>query len=185
MRNIRNPLHLICIAVVLSSGLACQTVNVGNGSDVHKGEHKVRLQYVHAVQMNGSPDPAHDADCEKQLSQPTSKFVGMPVSTKYDINSKTLMMSAESMFPSPVTTQPLEIKIGLDALGLRGTYAFGKFRPAGLSNVYAVLFSIKEDFTDPVSTFVVFGPPEQQHNCVISSAMNAARLTESGKFKAE
>ncbi len=155
------------------------------GKDTHQGTAKVRVQYVHAVQKNGSPAPAHDAACRHQVSSPDSKFVGMSVSTTYDINTKTLTMSADSTFPSPHSTQPLELKVNLNALGMKGIYAFGAFKPSAVPQVYAVLFSVNENFTKPKSTFVVYGPQGENYNCVISSAKDAAKSPEAGKFGEE
>jgi hypothetical protein len=150
--------------------------------DARTGSATVKLQFVHAVQSTGAADPKHDAACKKQLSGVNSKYIGMKVKTDYSINTKTLMMSAKSMFPSPHSTQPLELTVNLNALGIAKTYAFGTFKPAELPEAYAVLFSISEKFTDPKSTFVVYGPKGQEYNCVISSAKATFKTAESSKF---
>lgn len=185
--QIKNVLSSAAFATVFIAAGFAQTAMAAEdaGNDAHKGTAKVKLQYVHAVQQNGSPAPAHDAACRHQLSSPNSKFVGMPVSTSYDIDTKTLMMSAESMFPSPHSMQPLEFTVNLNALGMKGVYAFGAFKPTEVSEVYAVLFSISEKFERPSSTFVVYGPKGGDYNCVISSAKDAAKHPEAGRFKEE
>lgn len=174
---------VIFTAAFLSLGFGLPTVAAGKtGTADHTGKAMVKLRYVHAVQNNGSPAPAHDAACKKQLSAHTSRFVGMPVTTTYSINTTTLIMSAMSHFPSPIATQPLMLSAELHPLGIAGTYAFGAFRPPALKNGY-VLFSVNEKFASPVSTFLIFGPKDAAYNCVISSSKKAAKLAESKKFK--
>jgi hypothetical protein len=143
-----------------------------------------RLQFVHAVE-NGSPAPKFDAACNKQLATSPTRFVGMPVTSTYNINTKTLIMSATSSFPSPVPTQPLQLSVPLNALGIAGTYAFGVFRPAQVPSAYAVLFSIDTAFKQSKSTFVVFGPKNQGYDCVISSDRAIATSAEASRFKSK
>ena len=150
--------------------------------DTHTGTAKVKLEYVYALKQTGSADPAHDAACKKQLSMPESKYVGMPVTTKYSIDPKTLIMSATSSFPSPVSTQPLELNVDLNALGIAGSYSFGAFRPNVLPAAYSIMFSTSLKFTDAKSTFVIFGPKDQEYNCLISSAKMPFKAAESAKY---
>lgn len=173
----RTSLLSIVATGVITAGLAFPAMAKTNG-DTHTGTAKVKLQYVYGLQQNGSPDPAHNAACKTQLA----RFLGMPVTTQYEINTKSLMMSAKSIFPSPVKTQPLELSVDLNALGLAGNYSFGTFRPSVLPEAYAVLFSISKKFTAPKSSFIFFGPKDQQYNCLISSAKNATKSPESAKF---
>ncbi|HZP65582.1 MAG TPA: hypothetical protein VFB32_04680 [Rudaea sp.] len=133
------------------------------------GKVTVKLEFVRAVQDNGSPDPAHDKACTEQLSQPTSKYVGMPVTTSYSIDAKTLIESATSTFPSPNGTKPIQLSAKLSPLGVAGVYAFGAFKPPALPDAY-VLFQIGTDFKNPVSTFLVLNPSSTGYNCSISSA---------------
>ncbi|MFL6710077.1 MAG: hypothetical protein ACJ8HI_17895 [Massilia sp.] len=150
-------------------------------STVHPGAATVKLQHVYATQPNGSPDPAHDAACKSQLSSVQSKYLGMSVATKYSIDPKTLMMSAKSSFPSPVATQPLELAVDMNPLGIAGSYSFGSFRPASLPGAYAVLFSVNQKYADPKSTFLVFGS-DKTYNCLISSAKAPFKAAESAKY---
>lgn len=149
-------------------------------AEPHTGKANVVLRYAHAVHQNGTADPKHDAVCKKELSSVNSKFVGMQVKTDYSVDTKTLMMSAESMFPSPVATQPLELTVKMNPLGIAGKYAFGAFRPAELKNSY-VLFSISEKFTNPVSSFLIINDGKD-YNCVISSTKAPFKTAESAKF---
>lgn len=164
-------------AGVIATSFALPAAAAG---DAHTGTATVKLQYVHAVTQTGTPAPKHDAACKKQLSDPNSKFVGMPVKTDYSIDPKTLMMSAESMFPSPVATQPLELTVKMNPLGIKGVYSFGAFKPAELPNAY-VLFSISEKFTNPVSKFLIINA-DKDYNCVISSSKVPFKDADSAKL---
>lgn len=167
---------------IIAASLAPAAAEDKMGGDTHTGQATVKLQYVYGLLQTGSHDPAHDAACKKQLSSPNSRFVGMTVRTKYSIDTKTLMMSAISAFPSPHSTTPLELTVPLNALGIAGSYSFGSFRPKELPQAYAVLFSVNEKFTGAKSSFVIFGPKEQTYNCLISSAKGAFKNPESAKF---
>jgi len=171
----------IFAASVFAAGYA-MPVAAATGEKTRTGMNTLKLQYIYAVQQNGSADPIHDAACKKLLSESSSRFIGMPVTTRYAIDAKSLMMSAESGFPSPHATEPLELNVKLNPLGIRGTYAFGAFRSAALPDAY-VLFSISENFASPVSSFLVFGPKDQRYNCVISSAKDVFKHAESEKLK--
>jgi hypothetical protein len=153
--------------------------------EAHSGTATVKLQHVYALQQTGSSDPAHDADCKKQLSQVNSKYLGLTVTTKYTINPKTLIMSAVSSFPSPVSTQPLQLSIDLSALGIAGSYSFGTFRPAALPEAHAVLFSVNQKYADAKSTFVVLGPKDQTYNCLISSTSKPFKTAEKARYGAD
>jgi hypothetical protein len=168
----------VLAAGVIAAGVALPAAAADQMSaDAHTGTAKVKLQYVHGVHQDGSPDPKHDAACKKQLSDMKSKFVGMPVATEYSIDTRTLTMSAKSMYPSPVATQPLEFITTLSPLGIKTVYAFGAFRPGELKNAY-VLFSISEKFTNPVSTFLIINV-DKDYNCVISSSKAPFKTAES------
>lgn len=179
--------QFISSAVLAALGLAAGLVQSAVAADkpaqeTHTGTATVKLEHVYALTQTGSADPAHDAACKKQLSMPGSKYVGLPVKTKYSIDPKSLIMSATSSFPSPAATQPLELNVDLNALGIAGSYSFGVFRPSALPGAYAVLFSTNLKYTDAKSTFVVFGPKDQEYNCLISSARMPFKEAESAKF---
>jgi len=171
----------VLAASVIAAGFSLPAAAADQaGGDAHTGSATVKLQYVHGVHQNGTIDPKHDAACKKQLSEVTSKFAGMPVKTDYSIDPKTLTMSAKSMFPSPVATQPLELTVNLNPLGIKGVYAFGAFHPAELPDAY-VLFSISEKFANPVSTFLIVNA-KKDYNCVISSTKAPFKTAESAKL---
>jgi hypothetical protein len=149
----------------------CCTLAWSDAAD-QSGKVSVTLNFVRAVLPNGTPDPGHDKDCTNQLKQPTSSYIGMPVSTSYSIDPNTLIESATSTFPSPNSTKPIQLSAKLAPLGIAGVYAFGAFRPSALPNAY-VLFQIGLDFKNPVSTFLVLNPPAVGYNCSISSSKSA------------
>lgn len=179
--------HQVVVSAVLTlCAIVTGTVHSSAvaAGDAHAGTANVKLLYIYAAQPNGSADPAHDANCKSELSSVQSKYLGMPVSTKYSIDPKTLQMSAQSSFPSPVATQPLQLTVELNPLGIAKSYSFGDFRPAALPGAYAVLFSVNTKYGDAKSTFVVFGK-DKSYNCVISSARAPFKAAESAKFGAE
>jgi hypothetical protein len=177
----RHATRILPPAVLLTA--LCAATNAPALANTGKVSH--RLQFVHAVLENGSPAPNFDAACKKQLATSPTRFVGMPVTSTYDINSKTLLMSAVSSFPSPVPSQPLQLSVPLNPLGIAGTYAFGAFRPAQVPAAYAVMFSIDTAFQKSKSTFVIFGPKNQGYNCVISSERAIATSAEASRFKSK
>lgn len=149
-------------------------------AEPNTGSASVVLKHVKAVLPTGAPAPGQDAACTKQLSAVTSKYVGLTVKTKYSINTQTLIMSAQSSFASPVSTQPLQLTVPMHPLGLSSNYSFGAFRPAQLNNAY-VLFSISKQFTNPQSTFLVINQ-SLPYNCVISSNSQTLSSAESTRF---
>jgi hypothetical protein len=133
------------------------------------GKVKVQLSHVFATLQTGQPDqkPEDIAACRKQVSSPSSHYLGMPVTTSYSIDTKSLIMSASSSLPSPVATQPLMLTIALNPLGLASQYAFGAFRPTALPNNY-VLFSIGLDFKGAKSSILVLNS-DKDYNCLVTS----------------
>lgn len=165
----------ILAAGILAMGIA---LSASAADAAHTGSVTLHLQYVHGVLKNGNADPAHDADCTKQLSDRNSQFVGMPVVTNYSIEPR--MMSAKSQFPSPQSDQQLELTVKMNPLGLLGIYSFGALRPAELPDSY-VLFSISEQFSNAVSTFLIINP-DLAYNCLISSSKTPFKNADSIKF---
>jgi len=165
---------LATVALPLAAALCSQSAwaDAATPAGAITGKVTVTLSSVRAVKENGTPDPAHDKDCTEQLKKPTSKYVGMPVTTEYSIDPKTLIESATSSFPSPVATQPLQLSVRLAPLGIASVYAFGAFRPAALPDAY-VLFQIGLDFKNAVSSFLVLNPSSVGYNCSISSSKTA------------
>lgn len=158
----------IVTGIILTSVVAFSGAAYAADAQPSTGNAEVTLEHVHAVMENGSPVPQHDAACQKELSMPESKYIGMKVKTDYTINSSTMMMSAKSMFPSPDSMKPMELTVDLSALGLADIYAFGAFKPAALPQAY-IYFTIDKDFKNPVSTFMIINQGKQ-YNCVISSS---------------
>ncbi|WP_157633800.1 hypothetical protein [Thioflavicoccus mobilis] len=182
MMDMKRPFSAAVFAMAF---ITAGFLQAAQAEDAHTGTATTELQYVHAVQENGSPDTGHDADCEKQLSDENSRFVGMSVRTTYEINTSTNMMSAESTFPAPQSMEPLELTVELSSLGISDVYAFGTFKPSMVPEAYAILFSIDHEFEDATSTFVIYGPEGEGYNCVISSSEDADSSAVAGKFKEE
>ncbi|MFK2874499.1 hypothetical protein [Dyella lipolytica] len=133
------------------------------------GTAKVHLTHVFATLQTGQPDqkPEDIAACRKQVSSVNSRYLGIPVNTRYSIDVQALMMSASSMLPSPHATKPVMLTIKLAPLGIAGQYAFGAFRPSALPNNY-VLFSIGTDFKGAKSSILVLNEGKA-FNCLVSS----------------
>ncbi|MEQ9885038.1 hypothetical protein [Pectobacterium zantedeschiae] len=168
----RSILHVVATAALVMSGFA----QADDMTKAHTGKEQVELKHIHAVLQNGTSSPQHDAMCEKQLNMPESKYVGMKVTTEYNINTQSMMMSAKSMFPSPHSTQPMELTADLSALGLSDSYSFGAFRPSVLPDSY-IIFSVDKQMKNPVSTFMIINKNET-YNCVISSSMHGLSKDE-------
>ncbi|MFC7520481.1 hypothetical protein ACFQS6_10490 [Xanthomonas populi] len=130
---------------------------------------RVTLTQVFATLQTGQQDqkPEDIAACRKQVSAPTSKYLGVVVITKYSIDVQSKIMSASSSLASPVATQPLMLTIPLAPLGVAGEYAFGAFRPTALPNTY-VLFSVGLDFKGPQSSVLVLNS-DKPYNCLVTS----------------
>lgn len=121
----------------------------------HKGKVNVTLKTIKALTQTGSPDPAHDKDCRAKFGN----LIGQNVTTTYNINTKTLIMSASSTFQGQ--------QYDLNALGIAGKYAFGVFRPTSKLPLYAVLFQISTHFTNPSSDLNL--TLNEQTSCLVSS----------------
>jgi hypothetical protein len=122
------------------------------------GTANVALAKISAVQMNGSPAPEKDAVCQEKYKG----MIGQTISTAYNINTETLMMSATSTIdktPVPMFT-----------LGLSNSYSFmatdipTALQPQGITRV---LFSLDLKFANPQSTLMT--SLDAAYNCVVSS----------------
>jgi hypothetical protein len=132
--------------------------------DTHKGSAKVQLSYAYALQKNGTPLPEKDAACAGLMGSPK----GSTVATTYSVNTKTLIESATSVVTNPSLPPGNKATYKLHPLGIEGQYAFGTYMSGTL---YAVLFSVSGNFTDPVSSMVTSG---KEFNCLFTSQENAA-----------
>ncbi|MCE4372043.1 hypothetical protein [Xanthomonas hortorum] len=172
---------LAACGLSLMIGAFCMDVAVA--APVAKTE-RVTLTQVFATLQNGEQDqnPEDIAACRKQVSAPSSKYLGVVVTSKYSIDVHSKIMSASSSLPSPVATQPLMLTVPLAPLGLSGEYGFGAFRPSALPNTY-VLFSVGLDFTRPQSSVLVLNS-DKNYNCLVTSnpaPFNGAMSTKLGK----
>jgi hypothetical protein len=169
--NKHSSLKPLLTSILLT--LACSSVYAASSNDpaLHTGTETVKLSYVQALSEAGTPMPTMDASC-KQFA---SNYVGMPVKTQYSIDTETLIMQAQSSFPSPQKTQPLELSVKLNALGIAGSYDFASYRPAVVPGLYAVIFNLNKDFTNAVSSMLLFGPEGLDYNCLVSSSADTDR----------
>jgi hypothetical protein len=135
-----------------------------------KGTAHTKMATIRATKQNGSPDPARNAACRSKFSG----LIGKVATTSYTIDTKTLMMSANTKFETE--------SYALSALGLAGSYSFGKFfNPSQPPrNLYAVLFSLNLQGKNPVNTFVY--DLDKETNCVVSSAANPFKTAAKPRF---
>ena len=129
----------------------------------HKGTVSVALKTIEALNKNGSRNPAKDPACKAKFGS----LVGKRVVTTYNINTKTLIMSASSTFEGK--------KYDLHPLGIAGRYAFGLYfnPPSPPLNIYGVLFQISLQFNNPVSNLVLV--LDADTNCLVSSGTLGAK----------
>lgn len=134
-----------------------------------QGKATARLTHVFATLQTGQPDkkPEDNAACKKQVSEPSSRYLGITVTTQYSIDAQTMIMTASSSLPSPQATKPLQLTVKLSPLGIAGQYAFGAFRPPALPDNY-LLFSIGTDFKGAKSSVLVLNEGKD-YNCLVTS----------------
>lgn len=135
--------------------LLSSTSQASSQSPYHVGTVSVTLKTIKALTQSGSPDPAHDKDCGAKYGNLRQQRV----TTSYKINTETMIMSASSTFQGK--------RYDLNPLGTAGNYAFGVFRPSSNLPVYAVLFQITTQFTNPSSELNL--NLSEQVNCLLSS----------------
>jgi hypothetical protein len=126
----------------------------------HKGTATVTLKSIEALKKTGSRDPARDKDCKAKFGT----LIGKKVVSSYNINTKTLIMTATSTFEGQ--------KYELHPLGIAGRYAFGLYfnPPNPPLNLYGVLFQVSLQFNNPASNLVAV--LDDQTNCLVSSGAN-------------
>lgn len=128
----------------------------------HKGTATVTLRTIEALNKNGSRNPARDPACKAKFGS----LIGKKVVSSYNINTKTLIMSATSTFEGK--------KYDLHPLGLSSKYAFGLYfnPPDPPLNLYGVIFELTLQFTNPTSHLVLV--LDDQTNCLVSSGVEPA-----------
>ncbi|PHM45552.1 hypothetical protein [Xenorhabdus miraniensis] len=127
-----------------------------------EGEVSVILKFVYAVLQNGTLAPQYDAECFKKLSSLGSKYVGLNVNNRYNINTYTGIMSARSTFIPPGHSRPLVVTLSPE--GISNTYEFiGSMEPD-----INIFFNLDKELKNPVSTFFIPNKGKE-YNCVISS----------------
>lgn len=150
--NIRkNFLTMACVVVAA----ACTTT--ANSKTV-TGTADVEFAYIHGVQHNGSPAPTMDKACNDKYSG----FLKQAVQTKYAVDPKTLIMSAESVV--------FGVRTKLYQLGLSGSYSFMSDNvPGSLQShgIMRIIYSMNKQFKDPESD--ILARLNDSINCVISN----------------
>lgn len=154
-------LKQISMLLVLTLMFVTAAPNAFSFQGGHKGHATVPLKTIKALAQNGSPDPAHDKDCKAKFGN----LLGKNVMTTYDINPKTMMMSATSTFEGK--------QYQLNALGIAGKYAFGVFKPSSDLPLYAVLFQVSLQYTNPSSDLVL--NLNSDTNCLLSSSIKGVK----------
>ncbi|WP_426575376.1 hypothetical protein ACP179_23215 [Xenorhabdus stockiae] len=134
-------------------------------TDSFEGEANVILKFVYAKLQDGTSFPPCNAECFKKLSSFGSKFIGLNVKTKYNINTKTGIMLVSSEFIPSGHFRPLVVKLSPLGISGIGYYEFiGKMEPD-----ITLFFLLDKDLKNPVSTFLIPNNGKE-YNCVISSS---------------
>lgn len=148
--------HLF-IATITAAGLALN-FPVASYAEEKSGSETVELTYIFAVQNTGSPAPSMDASCKEKYGS----HLGSKVTSKYNINTTTLIMSSESMvFSVPVQLHPL---------GISGIYSFmsdGVGEQLEKEGVHRVIFSISTNYDNPESDIML--NLDDSYNCILSN----------------
>ncbi len=123
-----------------------------------QGTETVELTKIFAVQNTGSRAPSMDAACMDKYGS----RMGSKVMSKYDINTTTLIMTADSeVFSVPVVLHPL---------GITGIYSFmsdGVGEQLEKEGVSRVIFSISTNFDNPESDIMM--NLDANYNCILSN----------------
>lgn len=128
---------------------------LATAADAETGTVKVKVQYLYGLHQTGSRDPSQDKACSEKFGS-----LKQTVTATYNINPKTLIMSATEEFQSK-TYQ-------LHPLGISGQYAFGVYQKAsGNPPVYGVLFSLSLKFTNPKAQIILV--LNGKTNCLLTS----------------
>ena len=135
-----------------------------------KGTVTTKMASIKALHPNGSPDPGKNPACRSKYGN----LLGKVATTTYEINTKTNMMSATTKFENQTYV--------LSALGIAGSYSFGKFfnPPLPPLNVYGALFSLNLQGKNPVNTFVLV--LNNETNCVVSSTADPFKSATKSKL---
>jgi hypothetical protein len=132
-----------------------------------KGTVATKLLQANGYQENGSPAPAKDAACTAKYKT----FLGNEVNNTYDINVKTLIMTASSTFKG--------VPVQLYPMGLSGSYSFmSDGIPPVLQKIglMRLIFSLDKQFANPKNMLMF--PLETGYNCVLSNAVLEAAAAQ-------
>ncbi len=144
-------------AAVIATGLLAALPGTSFAEE-KSGTETVELSRIFAVQNTGSRAPAMDAACKEKYGF----RLGSKVTSKYDINTISLIMTAESeVFSVPVQLHPL---------GISGIYAFmsdGVGDQLEKEGVERVIFSVSSQFDNPESDIMM--KLDESYNCILSN----------------
>lgn len=156
-------------ASLLVAGLSLFLSPAQAAGPVHTDKVTLKLGTVRGLQENGSAYPLKDKACAKRFAN----MLGQEVITEYTIDSKTLIMTAQSTL--------LGKAYKLHPLGISGQYAFGQYMtPKPPLPIYGVLFSVNAKFAAPVSNVIL--QLDATTNCLISSADDPLGVAEHIRF---
>lgn len=148
----------------MKSGILCGAAMVlalmggAAAAQDHEGDVTLTYSQVSALTQTGQPDPEHDAACQAAFGN----WIGRSVETAYNINTRTLMMSAHSTIEGE--------DVALFPLGIQGLFVFmsdGVPPALGEQRVIRVLFQISMGFDHPESRLMT--TLDDDTNCLIES----------------
>ncbi len=142
---------VLATSILALTGFAAQAENVSN-------PFAVELTQLYAVTQPGAPDPSGDSMCKDKYGE----YLGSALDGKYDINTSTLMMSAEANY--------LGSMVKMFPLGIAHTYAFMTDGvPPALSDrqINRIIVNVSTDF-EKVEGDVMF-VTGGEFNCVLSN----------------
>ncbi len=143
-------------AAVITVGFVLNFPGVSSAEE-RSGSETVELTHLFAVQNSGTGEPSKDEACKAKHGS----RLGSKITSKYSINTESLIMSAESeVFSVPVELHPM---------GITGIYAFMSDGVGGLEKegVERVIFSISAKFDNP-DIDIMMGLDEN-YNCILSN----------------
>ncbi len=141
----------------IAAGLV-MSVPMVSFAEEKSGTETVELIKIFAVENNGSRAPSMDGACITKHGP----RLGSKITSKYDINTVSLIMTAQS----DVFTVPVE----LHPMGITGVYAFmsdGVGEQLEKEGVERVIFSVSTNFDNPESDIMM--KLDDNYNCILSN----------------
>lgn len=149
--------HRFLTASIVTAAIAL-VFPAASFAEEKSGTETVELNRIFAVQNTGSRAPDMDAACKERYGS----RLGSKITSKYDINTTTLIMTAESeVFSVPVQLHPM---------GITGVYAFmsdGVGDQLAKEGVERVIFTLSSEFDNPESDIMM--DLDENYNCILSN----------------